>query len=169
MEIAKFWLSEYLKKSGCGDTLGAAKRNCIISLELRDKNNQLIAPVDHIYPDLLKSVNLPTAKLKVRVSEISSAVANSTTFVDFKIELISNNVALFVWLELSEPNARFSENGFHILEGRKTITLQSAAPVTVEWVVDDLHVTTLSDLYDPNRKLNGTSFVERLKEQRGTE
>lgn len=169
MEIAKFWLSEYLKKSGCGETLAAAKRSCIISLELRDKNNQLIAPVDYIYPDLLKNVNLPTARLKVRVSEIPAAAQNSSTFVDFKIELISNSLALFVWLELSEPNARFSENGFHLLEGRKTITLQSAVPVTVDGVVNDLHVTTLSDLYDPSRKLNGSDFVGRLRGQRGTE
>ena len=69
MKITYFWLDEFLVRAGCG-SLESAKRSCIVTLSLTDKSGSLIAPVNYIYPDVLKNADIPVANVTVSKSSI---------------------------------------------------------------------------------------------------
>lgn len=62
--------------------------------------------------------------------------------------LTTNNIALFVWLEVGDIRGRFSKNGFHMFEQRKEIIFHSYEEITIELLRDNIKMTTLSDIYN---------------------
>lgn len=78
----------------------------------------------------------------------------------FDIILKTDNIALFVWLEFSTISGRFSENGFHILKGTKKIKFYSFEEVTVDYVIKNLLVTSLSQIYSPNNHKKTLEIIE---------
>jgi len=63
-KVTSFWLDRFLFQVGCG-TLKSAKRSCIALLSFTDKSGSLIAPINYIYPDALKNVDVPVANVTV--------------------------------------------------------------------------------------------------------
>lgn len=65
MRITSIWLDKFLEKVKCG-TLVEAKKFCIMRLTLEDYNGSQIAPINYVYPTVLKDVkNIPLANVKV--------------------------------------------------------------------------------------------------------
>jgi hypothetical protein len=54
----QYWIDVLLEFAGCG-TLSTAKQNCFLELILKDVNNNLIAPLNYVYPYPLKQITLP--------------------------------------------------------------------------------------------------------------
>lgn len=73
-------------------------------------------------------------------------------FQTFQIKLSTNNIALFVWLEMKNIKGRFSRNGFHMFENNVTITFHSYVPITLEILRESIEMTNLSDLYNENKQ-----------------
>ena len=66
---------------------------------------------------------------------------------DYEIELTSNNIALFVYLGTGPIRGRFSENGFHMLQGKKKVILHALQDVTPEEIMKNVYIKTLSDVH----------------------
>lgn len=123
------------------------KNNCITTLTLRDKNGLSIAPRNYIYPsNALKNIALPIANVSVNINDyhLSEKFFN---YLDIEIELITNNIILFVWLEAGNICGHFSENGFHMFENTKKILFHACDVTTSEMLRTTLKITTLSDTY----------------------
>lgn len=77
-------------------------------------------------------------------------------YLDYEIELTSDKIALFVWLDAGSISGRFSENGFHILQGKKKIILHTMEATTPKEIRKNVNFKTLSDVYSSVR--TGTKF-----------
>lgn len=78
MKITSFWLNSFLERASCG-SLESAKKSCIVTLSLTDKSGFLIAPINYVYPDALRNVDIPVANVTVRKSFASNRIANVLT------------------------------------------------------------------------------------------
>ncbi|XP_012272143.1 beta-mannosidase [Orussus abietinus] len=153
-EVATFQLDEFLTKAGCGE-LFIAKKNCVIQLALYNRSGEIIAPLNYVYPSPLKSVDLPLANFRVRVTLIPAQLSAG---LNFEIELTSTEIALFVYLDLGMIHGRLSENGFHIFSGKKVVKFRTNENVTQDDILQVLTVQTLSQIN--NR--NGTLHIDYL-------
>ncbi|XP_068981840.1 beta-mannosidase [Bombus flavifrons] len=125
----------------------STKSNCITTLTLRDKTGIPIAPRNYIYPsNALKNIALPIANVSVKVND-NHLPGRYFNYPDIELELITNNIALFVWLEAGNICGRFSENGFHMFEDNKNVTFHACEFITPEVLKKSLKVTTLSGIY----------------------
>ncbi|XP_031785541.1 beta-mannosidase [Nasonia vitripennis] len=155
--IRQYWLDVFLERAGCG-SLATAKENCMLELILKDAKSNKIAPSNYVYPYPLKKVALPdgSIKIKVKPEAVPSRLQNQT---DFQIEVTAEKLALFVWLEVGNINGRFSENGFHLLQGKKNITFHTSQPIAVKDITNNLIVTSLSRIYDNNLRISDVQIV----------
>ncbi|XP_050445741.1 beta-mannosidase isoform X1 [Cataglyphis hispanica] len=147
IRITSFLLDEFLVQAGCG-SLESAKRSCIAALSLTDKSGSLIAPVNYIYPDALKNADIPIANVTVKIEENHSLPGKLSNYPDFKLVLSTDNIALFVWLEVGNIRGRFSENGFHMFERKKEIIFHAYEGTTIELLRSNIRLATLSDIYN---------------------
>lgn len=69
-------------------------------------------------------------------------------YADFKIILSTDNIALFVWLEVGNIRGRFSENGFHMFAQKKEIIFHAHEAITPELLRNDIKLTHLSNIYN---------------------
>lgn len=69
-------------------------------------------------------------------------------YPDFKLVLTTDNIALFVWLEVGNIRGRFSENGFHMFEQKKEVIFHAHEMTTMELLRDSVKITVLSDIYN---------------------
>ena len=83
--------------------------------------------------------------MNVNPKPLPGKIAN---YFDYEIELISDKIALFVWLETGSIRGRFSENGFHVLQGKKKIILHAMEATTPKEIRKNVHLKTLSDIYN---------------------
>ncbi|XP_015178128.1 PREDICTED: beta-mannosidase isoform X2 [Polistes dominula] len=164
MLITSMWLDKLLEKVQCG-TLAEAKKFCVIQLTLEDNNGLQIAPINYVYPTVLKDVNIPSAnvKIKINVNQLPGKLSN---YPDYEIELTTNEIALFVWLEVKTIDGRFSENGFHIFQKTKYIKFHAYEATTPDMLTKNIQITTLSDVYkqeDDDRSFvheNTNTFID---------
>lgn len=80
-------------------------------------------------------------------------VTGASNDSDYTIELRSDRIALFVWLDFGPDvtiDGRFSENGFHMFHGVKNVVFHSHEATTADKIRGYIQVTTLSDIYDNN-------------------
>lgn len=77
-----------------------------------------------------------------------------SNYPDFKLVLSTDNIALFVWLEVGNIRGRFSENGFHIFEREKEIIFHTYEATTPELLRNNIRLTTLSDIYSTRDTFN---------------
>ncbi|XP_017879617.1 beta-mannosidase [Ceratina calcarata] len=128
-------------------TRNECQSNCITTLTLRDNSGSLIAPRNYIYPNgVLKNVVLPAANISVKVNNYQLP-GRYYNYSDIQLELVTDNVALFVWMEAGNICGRFSENGFHMFETRKRIVFFACESITPEIFSQHLDIITLSDIY----------------------
>ncbi|XP_076284235.1 beta-mannosidase [Lasioglossum baleicum] len=135
-----------------------AKSNCITTLTLKDETGSQIAPRNYIYPsDGFKTIVLPMVNISVEVNDYRIPGTYSN-YPDMVCELTTDNVAFFVSLEAGNICGRFSENGFHMFERRKTVVFHACEAVTHEVFKFYLRITTLSDIYNPKKEDTYTIF-----------
>ncbi|RLU17170.1 hypothetical protein DMN91_011239 [Ooceraea biroi] len=145
VRVRSLWLDSLLVEAGCG-TLISAKKHCVAALSLTDRSGSSIAPVNYVYPDALKNVEIPVANVTVRILE-NQLPGKLSNYPDFKLVLSTDNIALFVWLEVGDIRGRFSENGFHMFEGEKEIIFHAHEAITPDLLRNNLKLTTLSNIY----------------------
>ncbi|XP_014609878.1 PREDICTED: beta-mannosidase-like [Polistes canadensis] len=145
MLVTSMWLDKLLEKVKCG-TLAEAKKFCVVRLTLEDNNGLQIAPVNYVYPTVLKDVNIPSANVNIKINgnQLPGKLSN---YPDYEIELTTNNIALFVWLEVKSIDGHFSENGFHVFQEKKYIKFHAYEATTPDMLKKNIQITTLSDVY----------------------
>ncbi|XP_025995175.1 beta-mannosidase isoform X2 [Solenopsis invicta] len=158
VKITSFWLDKFLSEVGCG-SLKSAKKSCIATLSLTNKYGFLIAPINYVYPDALKNADVSVANVTMRI-EKNHLPGKLSNYPDFKIILSTDNIALFVWLEVGNIRGRFSENGFHIFVKEKIIIFHAHEATSIELLQDNIKLTHLSDIYSAHGNFDG-DFVER--------
>lgn len=84
-----------------------------------------------------------------------------SNYIDFKIVLSTDNIALFVWLEVGNIRGRFSENGFHMFVKKKEIIFHAHETTTVELLQNNIKLTHISDIYNAYGNFDGDYFVKR--------
>ncbi|XP_043477175.1 beta-mannosidase [Leptopilina heterotoma] len=145
--VKKLWLDDFLKNNNCG-ILESVKTNCFLEILLENDAKDEIIGVNYVYPSPLKTISLPPANVKMEVNP-KSLPGKMANYSDYEIELTSDNIALFVWLEMGSLKGRFSENGFHILKGKKKIILHAFEAMTPKEIMKHVYLKVLSDVYKP--------------------
>lgn len=79
----------------------------------------------------------------------------------FKIVLSTNNIALFVWLEVGNIRGRFSENGFHMFAKEKIIIFHAYEAITVDLLRNNIKLTHISNIYNVHGNFIDDYFVKR--------
>nr|XP_012145222.1 PREDICTED: beta-mannosidase [Megachile rotundata] len=129
-----------------------AESNCIMTLTLKNKTGSQIAPRNYIYPNgVFKTNALPIANVTVKILDYHLP-GKHPNYPDIELELTTNNITLFIWLETTNICGHFSENGFHMFEHNKKIVFHSCEAVTPKIFKENLSVITLSDIYDNTNK-----------------
>ena len=129
-----------LASVGCGDNYEEAKKNCFFHFHLLDENNNHLVPFNHLFPEKLRNVALPSANV-----QIESVTATDEEGYEFDVVVTTDVVALFVWLDSHRIIGTFSANGFlHVLPSR-TVHFTANEATTVEALTAELTVTHLRD------------------------
>ncbi|XP_056629755.1 beta-mannosidase-like [Diorhabda sublineata] len=128
---------QYLSDLNCGD-VNNAKFNCFFSLSMRNSNGN-IGYKNYVFPGTLKYSNLPRAN--VRIGSVTTTMEDPS---QYSITVISDNIALFVWLETS-VKGEFSQNGLVLTEGTTNIIFHSKEATSEESLRNTLTVIHLMD------------------------
>ncbi|CAG9863674.1 unnamed protein product [Phyllotreta striolata] len=98
--VKSIQIDDYLKGIGC------SKTDCFFYFTV-EKEGAKIAPDNFAFPTAIKDSSLSPAKVAINsIKQIYDKI--------FDIELTSDKIALFVWLENLQVEGRFSDNGFII-------------------------------------------------------
>ena len=73
--------------------------------------------------------------------------------------MVSEKLALFVWLEVGNLAGRFSENGFHLLQGKKEIIFHAFQAVEVKDITKNLVITSLSRIYNLSLRMSDLKII----------
>ncbi|KAL3196769.1 hypothetical protein MRX96_015385 [Rhipicephalus microplus] len=91
---------------------------------------------------------LEKVSLKLFLAEVVSVTG--PLFADhepysYKVNLFTDNVAIFVWLDSQHLSGRFSDNGFLLRESTKAVFFQTDEKVSAEELRDAIDIYTVSD------------------------
>ena len=82
------------------------------------------------------------------VFQVQSVTQLSSDGSSFKIQLQTNQIAIFVWLEAIGIPGYFSENGFIFIRPQTSVCFYSwEADVTTARLSSSLKITSLMDVY----------------------
>lgn len=100
----------------------------------------------------------------MKIEENHSLPGKLSNYPDFKLVLSTDNIALFVWLEVGNIRGRFSENGFHMFERKKEIIFHAYEGTTIELLRSNVRLATLSDIYNAHSNFDDDySVLEKQK------
>ncbi|XP_011301908.1 beta-mannosidase [Fopius arisanus] len=149
IELSTLSLEGILAEASCGSTFQEAKKKCIIELILRDSSNQQLAPPNYVYPGPPKDYDLPACDLYAAISRYPSfnLPEHLRQYYDgYEVTITSGCTQLFVWFDGNGfYTGKFSENGFHLLEGSKKIFFLENRMMQPE--IQGITVTTLGSIY----------------------
>jgi beta-mannosidase len=132
-------LLDYLRDAGCGQE---AEKNCFLYFSLTTENGDLISPDNFLFPGPLKELtNFKAANITV-TSVIPGIEANT-----FEIEIYTDKVALFVWLEANDVAGEFSDNGFLLVTPTRKVEFTAKTDVTSDKLKNAITVISLGDSY----------------------
>lgn len=121
---------------------GKCTRNeCFINVQLLTPDGSLLGPSNQLFLTTFKSANLRRA-----IVEISDVTQDSR--YHFTLQLSSDHIAAFVWLEAYGIRGRFSDNGFLMYSSPVNLTFFAWDDVTLESLKKSLTVRSLMDIYD---------------------
>ncbi|XP_057669222.1 beta-mannosidase-like isoform X1 [Diorhabda carinulata] len=133
--IKTYNTDDYLSALGCG-TLSSARTNCFFYLSVT-KNEVKVSPDNFVFPDALKDSNITTAHVKIDdIRKISDAGV-------FIIEISTDQIALFVWLESLDIRGNFSENGFLMVQPKRVVFFNSEEQTSTEYLLKTITITHL--------------------------
>ncbi|CAH1988660.1 unnamed protein product [Acanthoscelides obtectus] len=136
--------SKLIMSAGIHDLLGNAKcgsgstatQNCFFHLSLY-KSGAQVAPDNFVIPTNIRNCNLQNPNLKI--NSVKKINVNGT----FSIELTTDNVALFVWLDSGKIPGRFSENGFLQVVKKFTLFFYSQIETSQDELSKELTITSV--------------------------
>lgn len=132
-------LLDYLRDAGCGQD---AAKNCFLYFSLTTENGNITSPDNFLFPGPLKELtDFKAANITV-TSVIPGMDANT-----FEIEISTDRVALFVWLEANDIAGEFSDNGFLLVTPTRKIEFTAKTDVTSDKLKGALTVVSLGDSY----------------------
>ncbi|KAF5301663.1 hypothetical protein FQA39_LY10710 [Lamprigera yunnana] len=129
-------LSE-IKNSPCGKS---ALNNCFVYFTLTGENRKRVSPDNFLFPTSLKTSNLVIPNLKIANVTQVDAIGKH-----FEIEVCTDVVTLFVWLEVKAVHGIFSDNGFLQVTAHKVIDFFPVLAVNIDTLIKSLTVTHLLD------------------------
>ncbi|KAJ8985911.1 hypothetical protein NQ317_010668 [Molorchus minor] len=136
--IKSFIIDDYLSENGCG-TEEDARQNCFIYLTLF-KEGSRIAPDNYVLPDKIKN-SVPQEPSV----EIGSVKRISDDEEIYEINITTDKIALFVWLESGAIRGKFSENGFLQVTSERTVYFYSEESTSEDELKQVLTITNLLD------------------------
>lgn len=161
-EIFSLSLEEIKKNSKCElDT----ENSCLVTFELVSSDGAIESDNFLFMNRNISQVkNLKTSNLSI--SNVRKLDDVKSDEVNFEIELTSNYVSLFVWLELNANSTslgRFSDNGFHLTRANKKIFFTTSdKELSVESLKKYLSIKSLINVYDKLPVRNAPSRSARL-------
>jgi beta-mannosidase len=131
-------LLEYLHDAGCGEE---AVRSCFLHFSLTTDNGD-ISPDNFLFPGPLKNLTgFEAATITV------TSVIRGTEDNTFEIEIATDKVALFVWLEANDIAGRFSDNGFLLVTPTQKVEFIAKEDVTSDQLREAINIVSLADAY----------------------
>jgi beta-mannosidase len=111
---------------------GVNKMGSVMNIKLMEGNNEL--SVNNFYFGKPKELNLPKPKILLKAIDKNH------------IEVTTDKLARFVWLQLPKTINAFSDNYFDLLPGEKKIVVLSGKEEVAE-VIKKIKVLSLVDTY----------------------
>ena len=134
-------LLEFLQTAGCGET--DALQKCFLYFTLTSPDGTDISPHNFIFPQSFKDlIDFTAPKLNITNVELKSDSENV-----FEIQLKTDGVAAFVWLDAGDIFGYFSSNGFLMVSPTASIEFTTYTNITNEQVREALSVVSLADFY----------------------
>uniref|UniRef100_A0A6I8PJV2 Beta-mannosidase n=1 Tax=Ornithorhynchus anatinus TaxID=9258 RepID=A0A6I8PJV2_ORNAN len=119
----------------CGN---CTRESCVVSFSLA-ADGQQSGPTNHHFLSSLKdAVGLEKPQLRATIVQQGDA---------FVFDLQTSAVAPFVWLDVGGIPGRFSENGFLLIERRKTVLFHPRKATSVGELEKSLRLISLTDTY----------------------
>ncbi|XP_028251213.1 beta-mannosidase [Parambassis ranga] len=122
--------------AGCGH---CTRLTCLLTFHLEDSSSNQQGPTNHHFlcsPRDAQGLQRPNMTAKVQQDESS-----------FTINLHSDSVAPFVWLDVGNIPGRFSSNGFLMVSKNRTVSFSAWRPTSVAELTASLTITSLRDVY----------------------
>lgn len=129
-------LKSYLTQDLCGTD---PFNNCFIYFTLTDKNNHSVAPDNFLFPAPLKNANLVVPQLKTSLKQTDKFGK------EFEILIETDEIALFVWIEATNIEGKFSDNGFLQVTKKKSVRFFPVRAVLISDLEKALSFTNLLD------------------------
>lgn len=85
-----------------------------------------------------------------QVENVSRACSdNMEVMSSFSIQLVADNLALFVWLEVPDVKGWFSDNGFLMVDSSATLMYHTFdLQMTSDEVMSSIEIKSLFDVYN---------------------
>eukprot|EP00823_Brevimastigomonas_motovehiculus_P007086 TRINITY_DN6099_c0_g1_i1.p1 TRINITY_DN6099_c0_g1~~TRINITY_DN6099_c0_g1_i1.p1 ORF type:complete len:964 (+),score=272.46 TRINITY_DN6099_c0_g1_i1:92-2983(+) len=126
-----------------------AEKQCFITFTVTEKSTGAILAQNELFLTSFKEATLSTPKIRVVSIQMSNTSADTAV-----IQILSDQVALFTWLETAAISGRFSDNGFLALPNQlMLIEFKAYEPFTLDTLRQTLSVRSLRDTY----KLSGNT------------
>ncbi|XP_045108284.1 beta-mannosidase-like isoform X2 [Portunus trituberculatus] len=129
----------------CKEGLYDVKDVCFLTYTLLDNEGVLVAPENYHLLGKPKDAYIPHAS--VQSGDITGPVATSQSNWTFSVNVKTDSVALFVWLETELPGV-FSDNGFLMAQEEAQVHFYAVKKITVEDLKSSLTVKSLTDTYN---------------------
>ncbi|KAH8022902.1 hypothetical protein HPB51_006260 [Rhipicephalus microplus] len=126
------------------NTSSCSSTECFLWFTLEDTLTAFpLAPEAYVLPARLANATLVQATIKV-VSVTGPLFADHEPY-SYKVNLFTDNVAIFVWLDSQHLSGRFSDNGFLLRESNKVVFFRTNEKVSAEELRDAIAIYTVSD------------------------
>ncbi|XP_022913917.2 beta-mannosidase [Onthophagus taurus] len=137
--ITSFWVDTTLSEAQCGTDI-SAKYECFLHLSLTDNNGLPLAPDNFLFPAALKDSHLRSSTVKI--GAVTQMTKDGT---EYDIQVITDGIALFVWLEVDKIKGIFSDNGFMMITKATVVKFYPNAPTSLDEIKNYVTVTHLTD------------------------
>ncbi|XP_049271944.1 beta-mannosidase-like [Rhipicephalus sanguineus] len=137
-EAVTISLDSLWNSSSCTST------ECFLWLTLEDALMGFsLAPEAYVLPAPLADATLMQATIKVR--SVTGPLFPDREPYTYQLDLSTDNVAVFVWLDSQHLSGHFSDNGFLLREPTKAVLFHTSDNVTAEQLREAIAVYTVSD------------------------
>ncbi|CAN7939245.1 unnamed protein product, partial [Ixodes hexagonus] len=125
LAVFKESMSAVWKNVDCTD------QSCFLWFTLKDERGAMLAPEAYVLPSSPRAiVGLQNATLKV--TRIIGPAPSEGNLKVFSLTLVSDKVALFVWLSSHGVSGQFSDNGFLVKDPTRQLEFSTREDVTAE-------------------------------------
>lgn len=132
-------LLDHLNAAGCSEY---AVKSCFLHFSLTTTTGDYISPDNFLFPGSLKElIDFEPANITI------THVKHGTKANTFEIDITTDGVAVFVWLEINSIAGEFSDNGFLLVTPTRTIEFVAKEEVAREKLQQAITIISLADVY----------------------